>query len=82
MAEGLKEFPELTINTKNDKEIDIIETTCLVANMPVAAHEASIYTGITSAEYFRDQDLNVAMIANSTSKSIKLHWFKNVVGQI
>lgn len=45
--------------------------TCLVANtsnMPVAAREASIYTGITLAEYFRDQGMNVAMMADSTSR--------------
>lgn len=45
--------------------------TCLVANtsnMPVAAREASIYTGITIAEYFRDQGKNVAMMADSTSR--------------
>ena len=45
--------------------------TCLVANtsnMPVAAREASIYTGITLAEYFRDMGINVAMMADSTSR--------------
>ncbi len=45
--------------------------TCLVANtsnMPVAAREASIYTGITLAEYFRDMGYNVAMMADSTSR--------------
>jgi V-type H+-transporting ATPase subunit A len=48
-----------------------MQRTCLVANtsnMPVAAREASIYTGITLAEYFRDQGLNVAMMADSTSR--------------
>merc|ERR1712012_959502 len=45
--------------------------TCLVANtsnMPVAAREASIYTGITLAEYFRDMGYNMAMMADSTSR--------------
>ena len=48
-----------------------MQRTCLVANtsnMPVAAREASIYTGITLAEYFRDQGYNVAMMADSTSR--------------
>jgi len=48
-----------------------MQRTCLVANtsnMPVAAREASIYTGITLAEYFRDQGLAVAMMADSTSR--------------
>ena len=48
-----------------------MKRTCLVANtsnMPVAAREASIYTGITIAEYFRDQGKHVAMMADSTSR--------------
>lgn len=48
-----------------------MQRTCLVANtsnMPVAAREASIYTGITLAEYFRDMGFNVAMMADSTSR--------------
>ncbi|KAJ1429656.1 vacuolar H+-ATPase A subunit [Ochromonadaceae sp. CCMP2298] len=48
-----------------------MKRTCLVANtsnMPVAAREASIYTGITLAEYFRDQGMNVSMMADSTSR--------------
>jgi len=56
MAEVLSEFPELTVNMKGREE-SIMKRTCLVANtsnMPVAAREASIYTGITIAEYFRD----------------------------
>ena len=70
MAEVLYDFPELK-TTINGKEIGIMKRTCLVANtsnMPVAAREASIYTGITLAEYFRDQGLNVAMMADSTSR--------------
>ena len=71
MAEVLAEFPELTMTYPDDKEwsdpkhtgkeVDIMQRTVLVANtsnMPVAAREASIYTGITLAEYFRDMGLN------------------------
>merc|ERR1712112_293491 len=53
------------------KTESIMRRTALVANtsnMPVAAREASIYTGITLSEYFRDQGLNVAMMADSTSR--------------
>merc|ERR1712216_1066229 len=64
------EFPGLT--TKADgKEVSIMKRTCVVANtsnMPVAAREASIYTGVTTAEYFRDMGYNVAMMADSTSR--------------
>lgn len=70
MAEVLNEFPELTTVVKG-KEENIMQRTCLVANtsnMPVAAREASIYTGITLAEYFRDQGFNVSMMADSTSR--------------
>jgi V-type H+-transporting ATPase subunit A len=70
MAEVLAEFPELTMNF-NGKEVGIMKRTTLVANtsnMPVAAREASIYTGITLAEYFRDQGMNVTMMADSTSR--------------
>eukprot|EP01121_Diplochlamys_sp_Union-15-3_P017266 TRINITY_DN6043_c0_g1_i2.p1 TRINITY_DN6043_c0_g1~~TRINITY_DN6043_c0_g1_i2.p1 ORF type:complete len:617 (-),score=135.74 TRINITY_DN6043_c0_g1_i2:58-1719(-) len=70
MAEVLMEFPELSVNIKG-KEQSIMQRTTLVANtsnMPVAAREASIYTGITLAEYFRDQGYNVAMMADSTSR--------------
>merc|ERR1711933_298989 len=71
MAEVLRDFPELTMVTPDGKEVGIMKRTCLVANtsnMPVAAREASIYTGITLAEYFRDQGMNVAMMADSTSR--------------
>jgi V-type H+-transporting ATPase subunit A len=70
MSEVLDEFPDLEINHKG-KTIKVMLRTCLVANtsnMPVAAREASIYTGITLAEYFRDQGLNVSMMADSTSR--------------
>merc|ERR1719401_886025 len=76
MAEVLCDFPELTMTVKdsgtgNEKEVGIMKRTTLVANtsnMPVAAREASIYTGITLAEYFRDQGMNVSMMADSTSR--------------
>ncbi|KAL1959934.1 hypothetical protein VTO42DRAFT_602 [Malbranchea cinnamomea] len=70
MAEVLMDFPELTIDVGGRKE-PIMKRTCLIANtsnMPVAAREASIYTGITVAEYFRDQGKNVAMMADSSSR--------------
>eukprot|EP00746_Dinoflagellata_sp_MGD_P158073 gnl/MRDRNA2_/MRDRNA2_86380_c0_seq1.p1 gnl/MRDRNA2_/MRDRNA2_86380_c0~~gnl/MRDRNA2_/MRDRNA2_86380_c0_seq1.p1 ORF type:complete len:601 (+),score=143.44 gnl/MRDRNA2_/MRDRNA2_86380_c0_seq1:84-1886(+) len=70
MAEVLSDFPELTTQI-DGKEEQIMQRTTLVANtsnMPVAAREASIYTGICTAEYFRDQGYNVAMMADSTSR--------------
>ncbi|KAG5463301.1 MAG: ATP synthase alpha/beta family, nucleotide-binding domain-containing protein [Olpidium bornovanus] len=70
MAEVLMDFPELSIEIDGRKE-SIMKRTTLVANtsnMPVAAREASIYTGITLSEYFRDQGKNVAMMADSTSR--------------
>ncbi|AOA61853.1 V-type proton ATPase subunit A of the V1 peripheral membrane domain [Komagataella phaffii CBS 7435] len=70
MAEVLMEFPELFTEISGKKE-PIMKRTTLVANtsnMPVAAREASIYTGITVAEYFRDQGKNVSMIADSSSR--------------
>lgn len=70
MAEVLKDFPELSIEVEGRKE-PIMKRTTLIANtsnMPVAAREASIYTGIAVAEYFRDQGMNVAMMADSSSR--------------
>ncbi|CAE6494386.1 V-type H+-transporting ATPase subunit A [Rhizoctonia solani] len=70
MAEVLMEFPELKLDV-GDRQEPIMKRTTLVANtsnMPVAAREASIYTGITLAEYWRDQGSNVAMMADSTSR--------------
>ncbi len=70
MAEVLAEFPEL-YTVVNGKEHNIMMRTILVANtsnMPVAAREASIYTGITLAEYLRDQGYNISMMADSTSR--------------
>merc|ERR1712038_2051967 len=70
MAEVLTDFPELT-TLIDGKEEPIMQRTTLVANtsnMPVAAREASIYTGVTTAEDFRDMGYNVAMMADSTSR--------------
>jgi vacuolar-type H+-ATPase catalytic subunit A/Vma1 len=70
MAEVLMDFPELSI-TIDGRQEPIMKRTCLIANtsnMPVAAREASIYTGITVAEYFRDQGKAVAMMADSSSR--------------
>merc|ERR1712170_324291 len=70
MSEVLQDFPELTVEIDGKTE-SIMRRTCLVANtsnMPVAAREASIYTGITLSEYFRDMGYNVAMMADSTSR--------------
>ncbi|GAA5850100.1 hypothetical protein JCM3766R1_005283 [Sporobolomyces carnicolor] len=64
------DFPELSIDVNGVQE-PIMKRTTLVANtsnMPVAAREASIYTGITLSEYFRDQGRNVAMMADSSSR--------------
>ena len=70
MAEVLEDFP--TLKTMfNGRMENIMQRTCLVANtsnMPVAAREASIYTGITLAEYFRDQGYDISMMADSTSR--------------
>lgn len=68
MTEVLREFPELE-DPKNGKRL--IERTVLIANtsdMPVSAREASIYMGITIAEYFRDMGYTVALMADSTSR--------------
>lgn len=70
MAEVLLEFPELTIKHKGT-EVSIMNRTTLVANtsnMPVAAREASIYTGITLAEYYRDMGYDLCMMGYSTSR--------------
>ena len=68
MTDVLREFPEL----KDPKSgYSLMKRTVLIANtsdMPVAAREASIYTGITMAEYFRDMGYSVAVIADSTSR--------------
>lgn len=68
LTEVLDEFPRLTDPRTGSS---LMERTILVANtsnMPVAAREASIYTGITLAEYYRDQGYHVALMADSTSR--------------
>jgi V/A-type H+-transporting ATPase subunit A len=68
MADVLLEFPKL-IDPHTGKSL--MERTILIANtsnMPVAAREASVYTGITIAEYYRDMGYNVALMADSTSR--------------
>ncbi|MGB4274713.1 MAG: V-type ATP synthase subunit A [Bacillota bacterium] len=68
MTEVLMDFPELMDPRTGEP---LMKRTVLVANtsdMPVAAREASIYTGITMAEYFRDMGYNVALMADSTSR--------------
>ena len=68
MTDVLREFPELQDPRTGES---LMKRTVLIANtsdMPVAAREASIYTGITIAEYFRDMGYHVAVIADSTSR--------------
>ncbi|TFB65524.1 V-type ATP synthase subunit A [Cryobacterium sp. Hz7] len=68
LAEVLEEFPAL-VDPRTGTSL--MQRTVLIANtsnMPVAAREASIYTGITIAEFFRDQGLHVALMADSTSR--------------
>jgi len=68
MTEVLQDFPKLT-DPKSGRPL--MERTILIANtsdMPVAAREASIYTGITLAEYYRDMGYNIALMADSTSR--------------
>ncbi|KAJ8770228.1 hypothetical protein K2173_011764 [Erythroxylum novogranatense] len=77
MDEVLMDFPQLTMTMPNGREESVMKRTTLVANtfnIPVAAREASIYTGtlfverITVAEYFRDMGYHVSMMADSTSR--------------
>jgi V/A-type H+-transporting ATPase subunit A len=68
MAGVLNEFPQL-VDPRTGRPL--MERTVIIANtsnMPVAAREASVYTGVTVAEYFRDQGLRVALMADSTSR--------------
>ncbi|KAI3973804.1 hypothetical protein MKX01_039268 [Papaver californicum] len=65
------DFPQFTMTLTDCREESVMTRTTLVANtsnMPVAAREASIYTGITIAEYFRDMGYNVSMMADFTSR--------------
>lgn len=71
MAEVLRDFPDLMMPTEDGGEVSIMNRTLLVANtsnMPVAAREASIYTGITIAEYYRDMGYHISMMGDSTSR--------------
>src|SRR5690606_35801208 len=68
VVETLKEFPEL-IDPRTDRTL--MERTVIICNtssMPVAAREASVYTAVTMAEYYRQMGLNVLMLADSTSR--------------
>ena len=68
MTQALQEFSEL-VDPRTGKSL--MDRTVLIANtsnMPVAAREASIYTGITLAEYYRDMGYHAAMMADSTSR--------------
>ena len=68
MTEVLNEFPTLKDPRTGQPLIDRTVMIANTSNMPVAAREASIYTGITIAEYFRDQGYDVALMADSTSR--------------
>ena len=68
MAEVLNEFPQLDDPRSGRPLLDRTVIIANTSNMPVAAREASIYTGITVAEYFRDQGLHVALLADSTTR--------------
>lgn len=68
MTEVLEDFPKL-VDPRTKRSL--MERTVLIANtsnMPVAAREASIYTGITLAEYYRDMGYDAAVMADSTSR--------------
>ncbi|MBW9212319.1 MULTISPECIES: V-type ATP synthase subunit A [Terrabacteria group] len=68
MTQVLEEFAQL-VDPKSNRPL--LDRTCLIANtsnMPVAAREASIYTGVTIAEYYRDMGYHVALMADSTSR--------------
>jgi len=68
MTEVLEEFPHLE---DPKSKLPLMERTCLIANtsnMPVAAREASVYTGMTLAEYYRDMGYNAGLMADSTSR--------------
>jgi V/A-type H+-transporting ATPase subunit A len=68
MTEVLTEFPKLI---DPNTGLPLMNRTCMIANtsnMPVAAREASVYTGVTIAEYFRDMGYDVALMADSTSR--------------
>ncbi|MGB4592351.1 MAG: V-type ATP synthase subunit A [Coriobacteriia bacterium] len=68
MTEVLKEFPELEDPRTGSRLMDRTVLVANTSNMPVAAREASIYTGVTLAEFYRDMGYSVAMMADSTSR--------------
>ncbi|KAL0210648.1 hypothetical protein RCL1_005084 [Eukaryota sp. TZLM3-RCL] len=71
ISEILMEFPQLKAVAENGQEVSIMDRTCIVANvsnMTVSAREASIYTGITLAEYYRDMGYNVSSFFDSSSR--------------
>ncbi len=68
LAEVLEEFPRLIDPRSGGSLMDRTILIANTSNMPVAAREASIYTGITLAEYYRDQGYDVAVLADSTSR--------------
>jgi V/A-type H+-transporting ATPase subunit A len=68
MTDVLMEFPELTDPHSGEKLMKRVVLLANTSDMPVAAREASVYTGITIAEYFRDMGYSVALMADSTSR--------------
>lgn len=68
VVEVLKEFPELTDPRTGRSLMERTIIVCNTSSMPVASREASVYTGITLAEYFRQMGLSVLMLADSTSR--------------
>ena len=68
VVEVLKEFPELTDPRTGRSLMERTIIICNTSSMPVASREASVYTGITTAEYFRQMGLSVLMLADSTSR--------------
>ncbi|HNY17242.1 MAG TPA: V-type ATP synthase subunit A [Treponemataceae bacterium] len=68
VVEVLKEFPELTDPRTGKSLMERTIIICNTSSMPVAAREASVYTGVTLAEYYRQMGLNVLLLADSTSR--------------
>ncbi len=80
MTDVLREFPKLIDPHTQNPLMDRTILVANVSNMPVAAREASIYMGITMAEYFRDQGLNVLLTADSTSRWAEA--LREIAGQL
>lgn len=68
VVETIKEFPELKDPHTGRSLIERTVIICNTSSMPVAAREASVYTGVTIAEYYRQMGLHVLLIADSTSR--------------